>query len=74
MNLHFHSDQREKTNKWVGNRPMLMFHVDVNMQWLGMIQGQLSLLRDNNFIHGALSDLNFAGCFHSLRAVTLHES
>ncbi len=34
MNLHFHSDQGEKTNKWAGN--MLMFHVDVNMKWLGI--------------------------------------
>ncbi len=32
MNLHFHSDQREKTNKWAGN----MFHVDVNMKRLGI--------------------------------------
>ncbi len=33
MNLHFHSDLSEKTNKWVGN--MLMFHVDINMKQLG---------------------------------------
>ncbi len=32
-----------------------------------MIQSRLFLLRDNNFIHGALSDLKFH--FHSLRAV-----
>ncbi len=34
MNLHLHSNQCEKTNKWAGN--MLMFHVDVNMKWLGI--------------------------------------
>ncbi len=34
MNLHFHSDQGEKTNKWAGN--MLMFHVDINMKRLGI--------------------------------------
>ncbi len=34
MNLHFHSDQCKKTNKWAGN--MLMFHVDVNMKQLGI--------------------------------------
>ncbi len=32
--LIFHSDQRKKTNKWAGN--MLMFHVDVNMNQLGI--------------------------------------
>ncbi len=35
MNLHFHSDQRKKTNKWAGN--MLMFHVDVNMKRLRIV-------------------------------------
>ncbi len=51
-------DQCEKTNKWAGN--MLMFHVDVNMKWLGIrfkkllvsiIQSRLFILRDNNFIY-----------------------
>ncbi len=57
-------------NKWAGN--MLMFHFDINMkrlkirfkndsfQWFRVD----SLLRDNNFIHSAHSDLK-----HSLRAV-----
>ncbi len=37
---------------------MLMFHVDVNINWLGirfkndMIQSRCFLLRDNNFIGG----------------------
>ncbi len=37
---------------------MLMFHVDVNINWLGirfkndMIQSRRFLLRDNNFIGG----------------------
>ncbi len=35
-----------------------------------MIQSRLFLLRDINFIQGALSDLNFAGCFHLIKAVT----
>ncbi len=34
MNLHLHSDQREKTNKWADN--MLMFHVEVNMKGHGI--------------------------------------
>ncbi len=41
MNLHFHSDQIEnkvfpglRTQQVGGN--MLMFHVDVNMKWLGI--------------------------------------
>ncbi len=34
MNLHFHSDQRKKTNKWAGN--MLMFHV--NMKLFGILE------------------------------------
>ncbi len=32
-NLHFHSDQREKPNKWAAN--MLMFNFDINMKRLG---------------------------------------
>ncbi len=32
MNLDFHSDQYEKTNKQVGNMLLLTFHVDVNMR------------------------------------------
>ncbi len=51
---------------------MLMFHVDVNMKRLGirfkklqisMIQTPLFHLTDNNFIHGALSDLKFCRMF-----------
>ncbi len=48
----------EKTNKWAGN--MLMFHVDVRL--ISMIQSRLFLLRANNFIQGALSDLKLGGC------------
>ncbi len=62
MNLHFHSDQRKKTNKRAGN--MLLFHVDVNRKRLGirfqlysMIQHRHSVLRDNTFIHDAVSDV-----------------
>ncbi len=50
---------------------MLMFHVDVCMKRLGirfkndssMIQSRLFPLRDNNFIHGALSDEKFCRMF-----------
>ncbi len=35
LNLCFHSDQSEKTNKWVGN--MLILHDDINMKRLGFI-------------------------------------
>ncbi len=57
-------------NKWAGN--MLIFHFDVNMKLLkirfkkrlvSMIQSRLFLLRDNNFIHGALSDLKLCRMF-----------
>ncbi len=53
--LTFSFRPREKTNKWAGN--MLMFHVDVNMKWLGMndsgsvIKSQLFLLRDFGRYH-----------------------
>ncbi len=56
---------------------MLMLHVDVNMKQLGFLlkttrfndsESTLSS-RDNNFIHGALSDLKLCRIFHSLRAV-----
>ncbi len=57
--------------------------VDVNMKRLGICFKKLTrfndseltlLLRDNDFIQGALSDLNFAGCFHSLRALSVAHS
>ncbi len=34
-----------------------------------MIQSRLFLLKDNNFIHGALSDLKLCGMFSFIRAV-----
>ncbi len=37
-----------------------------------MIQSRLFLLKDNNFIHGALSDLQL--CIHLELCYTLHES
>ncbi len=36
---------------------------------VSVIQSRLFLLRDDNFIHGALSDLTHCRCFHSLTAV-----
>ncbi len=60
---------------------MLMFHVDFNMKRLGirlkkrlvsMIQSQLFLLRDNNFIHGALSDLKLCRMFSFTKSCVTH--
>ncbi len=60
MDLHFHSDQREKKNMWAGN--MLMFPAGVNMKRLKIrfnndtfndLESNF-LLRDNNFKHSAL--------------------
>ncbi len=48
---------------------MLMFHADVNMNRLKIrfkndsFQSRLFLLRDNNFIHGALLDLKLCRMF-----------
>ncbi len=69
MNLDFDSDQHKQTNKCVGN--MLIFHIEVNMKRFGICfkndSLQLfrvdSLLRDNNFIHGALSVLKLGRMF-----------
>ncbi len=75
MDLHFHSDQCK--NHVFPDRNMLLFHVNVNIKWLGICYKDDTfkwlrvyfLLRDNNFKHGALSELTLLGCFHSLRAV-----
>ncbi len=72
MNLHFHSDQRKKTNKWSGN--MLMFHVDINMKRLGirfknnvsMIQIRLFLLRDNKLSVSVSSGRSRESSLHQL--------
>ncbi len=45
MNLHFHSDQCENTNKWAGN--MLMFHFDVNMKRLGIRFKKMTRFNDS---------------------------
>ncbi len=74
--LAFYSDQHEKINKWAGN--MLIFHVDVTMKRLGIhFKNDLfQWFRVDSFfretitlytVHFQIS--NFAGCFHSLRAV-----
>ncbi len=64
MYLHFHSDKREKTNKWEGN--MLMFHVGVNMKRLGI------RFKNNSFQWFRVDSFFqiFAECFRSLRAVS----
>ncbi len=52
---------------------MLIFHVDVKQGFIlkTMIQSRLFLLRDDNFIHGALSDLKLCRMFSF--TYTLHE-
>ncbi len=55
MNLHFHSDQRVKTIKCAGN--ILMFNVDVNIGMRFKKTSRFYDLRDNHFIHDALSDV-----------------
>ncbi len=67
---------RQKTNKLAGN--MLIFHVDVTMKRLGihLKKDSFQWFRVDSFfretitlytVHFQIS--NFAGCFHSLRAV-----
>ncbi len=58
MNLHFHSDQRVKIIKCAGN--MLMFNVDVNIGMRFKKTSRFYDLRDNHFIHDALSDLKLS--------------
>ncbi len=69
---------RSALNKWAGN--MLMFHVDVNLNLLGICFKnhsfqwfRLFLLRDNNFIHSALSDWKLCRMFSFTKSCyTLH--
>ncbi len=60
-------------NKWASK--MLMLHFDVSLKRLGFVfkkRSRLFLLRDNNFINGALSDLKLCRMF-SFTCYTLHE-
>ncbi len=82
MDLHFHSDQREKTNMWAGN--MLMFPAGVNMKRLKIRfnNDTFQWFRVKTFFWETITlntvrfkIKNSAGCFHSFRELcyTLHE-
>ncbi len=65
MNLHFHSDQCEKTNRCAGNMLMSTWNglgFVLKTTCFNYSESTLSL-RDINFIHGALSDLKLCRMF-----------